>query len=66
MSTAYYDLLFDGPTIFIEDDLLRPSAIFGAGLPCSFIEDLEPEIKARLDEESWRTHLADQITKERG
>ena len=63
-STAYYAFLLNGPTIFVKDDLLRPSRIFGDGIHCTTTENLESELARFRDGGHWIRRLRSQIDRE--
>ncbi|MCZ6765329.1 MAG: hypothetical protein O7D32_00210 [bacterium] len=64
MSTAYYAFLLNGPTVFVKDELLRPNYLFGEGIPCAKLEDLESELARFRDGGHWIRRLRSQIDRE--
>ena len=66
LSTTYYSSLRDGPTVFVADDLLEPWRIFGEGIPCVRLDELEAEL-ARFEEPAYYAErLGAQIAREKG
>lgn len=65
LSTAYYTYLYDGPTVFVCDDLLQPWKLFGDGILFQRIEDLESELGRFREETHYKSRYEEQIQLER-
>lgn len=64
LSTAYFDLLRAGPTLFLADPLVQPESVFGPGIPTCRPEELKQAIARWLEPEGWGRALVAQITRE--
>jgi len=64
LSTAYFDLLSLGPTIFMADDLIDPELVFGK-VPSVKLDRLPAVLACFRDELHWRQVLQQQQQVER-
>ena len=65
MSTSFYGNLAIGPTIFLGDDLIDPTQLFGPQIEASNLAQLPNQLSALLDQTNWRSYWSNQITRER-
>lgn len=64
LSTAYYDLVKTGPCLFVADELIDPSIIFGDHVDCINVDRMKSEIEPFVTSDYWRQRLRRQIQDE--
>lgn len=64
LSTAYYGFLRHGPSLFLEDDLVRPYEVFGEGIPSIHLDSTDETLASFRSSAYWSSCHQQQISRE--